>query len=297
MVLFLYALTVIIWGTTWIAIKFQLGPVAIELSIAYRFALAALVLFVFLHSTRRLQALQAQDHGWCVLQGLCLFCCNFLCFYHASQYVASGVIAVVFSAATLFNALNSRWFFQRALKAQVLLAAALGVSGILLLFWNDVQRIGIQGWWGLGLALLGTYSFSLGNMISARHQNRGLRPPTTNAWGMLYGTLFLSAYALAHGVSWTIPNDTRYWLALLYLAIPGSVIAFSAYLMLVGRIGPEKAAYTTVLFPVVALNISAWVENYHWNNLALLGLALVLAGNGLMFWKKAPAPLWSHKPA
>jgi drug/metabolite transporter (DMT)-like permease len=69
------------------------------------------------------------------------------------------------------------------------------------------------------------------------------------------------------------------------LAIPGSVIGFTAYLTLVGRMGPERAAYCTVLFPVVALNISVFFEGYQWTAPALFGLFMVMLGNVLVFRK------------
>ena len=112
--LFLYLLTVIIWGTTWIAIKLQLGVVAIPVSIFYRFALAGLVLFAGLLLLGKLQKLDRRGHLMCLGQGLCLFCLNFLCFYTATQWIPSGLVSVVFSAATLWNALNARLWFGTA---------------------------------------------------------------------------------------------------------------------------------------------------------------------------------------
>ncbi|WP_178391947.1 EamA family transporter, partial [Pseudomonas putida] len=126
----LYLLTVLIWGTTWIALKLQLGVVAIPVSIVYRFALAALVLFAFLLLSRKLQPMNRRGHLVCVAQGLCLFCLNFMCFLTASQWVTTGLIAVVFSTATLWNALNARVFFGQKIAANVLFGGALGLAGL-----------------------------------------------------------------------------------------------------------------------------------------------------------------------
>lgn len=143
---------------------------------------------------------------------------------------------------------------------------------------------------GIGLALLGTLCFSAGNMLSSLQQKAGLKPLTTNAWGMLYGAMMLVVICLASGTPFHFEWNTRYIGSLLYLAIPGSVIGFTAYLTLVGRMGPERAAYCTVLFPVVALNISVFVEGYQWTPPALFGLLLVMLGNVLVFRtpKKVP---------
>lgn len=288
----LYLLTVLIWGTTWIAIKLQMGEVAIAASIAYRFALAAAVLFALLLLSGRLQKLDRRGQVICLIQGLCLFCINFLCFYTASQWIPSGLIAVIFSTATLWNALNARLFFKQKIAANVLAGGALGLGGLGLLFWPELaghaaSRETLQG---IGLSLLGTLCFSAGNLLSSLQQKAGLKPLTTNAWGMLYGALMLVAICLVNGTPFGFEWSTRYVGSLLYLAIPGSVIGFTAYLTLVGRMGPERAAYCTVLFPVVALNISVFVEGYQWTAPALFGLLLVMLGNVLVFRKPKALP-------
>lgn len=295
----LYLLTVLIWGTTWIALKLQLGEVAIAASIAYRFALAAAVLFAILLLSGRLQRLDARAQGVCVAQGLCLFCLNFMCFYTASQWIPSGLVAVIFSTATLWNALNARLFFKQRIAVNVLLGGALGLAGLGLLFWpelagHETSRESLQG---IALALLGTLFFSAGNMLSSLQQKAGLRPLTSNAWGMLYGALMLVAICLLSGTPFAFEFNTRYIASLLYLAIPGSVIGFTAYLTLVGRMGPERAAYCTVLFPVVALNISVFVEGYQWTLPALLGLVLVMLGNVLVFRKPRRAAVQARTAA
>ncbi|MGE9763594.1 DMT family transporter [Pseudomonas sp. PDM20] len=286
----LYLLTVLIWGTTWIAIKLQVGVVAIPLSIAYRFSLAALVLFALLLVSRRLQPLGRRGQAICFAQGLCLFCVNFLCFYTASQWIPSGLVAVVFSTATLWNALNARVFFGQRIAPNVLGGGAFGLAGLALLFWPELSghQASRETFYGLGLALLGTLCFSAGNLLSSLQQKAGLRPLSTNAWGMLYGSLILLVICLVQGVPLTFDSSPQYVWSLLYLAIPGSVIGFTAYLTLVGRMGPERAAYCTVLFPVVALNVSAFAEGYQWSLPALAGLGLVMVGNVLVFRKPRP---------
>ncbi len=288
MTTWLYTGVVLIWGTTWIALKWQLGTVAIPLSIAYRFALAALILFAWLAWQKRLQPPRGRAALWVLGQGLCLFCLNFVCFLKASQTLPSGLVAVVFSSATLWNALLARVVHGRQLAPQVLAGGALGLAGLLALFWPEIARTSSASLTGLAWALGGTLCFSTGNLLSAALQAQGLKPAQTNAWGMAVGTAVLLGYCLLAGVPFTYESGWRYSAALLYLAIPGSVIGFTAYLTLVGRLGPERAAYATVLFPVVALNVSAWAEGYQWTLPALLGLGLVMAGNVLVFRKPRP---------
>ena len=292
----LYLSVVLIWGTTWIAIKMQLGEVPVSLSIGWRFALAAAVLFAILAVRRQLKPLPRQAWGLVFAQGLCLFCINFLCFYHAGDYITTGLEAVVFSTAALWNAVNARLFLGRRIAPNVILGGAVGLLGLLALFSPEFSHTsGMRTAIGLGLSLIGTLCFSAGNLLSARLQSLGLKPLYTNAWGMLSGALVLLVGSAAAGVPFVFDPSPGYVGALLYLAIPGSVIGFTAYLMLVGRLGPERAAYCTVLFPLVALNISVFAEGYVWTPLALAGVALVMLGNWLVFRPASAGsgwPLW-----
>lgn len=281
----LYGLVVVIWGTTWIAIFLQQGPVSAPVSIFWRFAVASVTMLAILLATRRLRPLALRDHLFCVLQGCCVFCFNFWCFYTAAAYINTGLESVIFSMAVLFNAINGFIFFRQQPPARFWLAAALGLVGIITLFWDDLLSNGLNAslLWGIGLSALGTYGFSLGNMLSMRHQRRGLETLTTNSWAMLYGTLVMGAIALVRGDDFTPQWTLSYMGALLYLALFGSVIAFGAYFTLVGRIGAGKAAYSTLLFPLVALTISTFYEGYVWHSNAVIGLMLILVGNLVMF--------------
>jgi len=285
----LYLVTVLIWGTTWIALKLQIGIVPITWSIAYRFWLAAAVLLCWLAWRRQLRV-PPRSAWWLLLaQGLALFCLNFVCFLNASRFIASGLVAVCFSTAPLWNALNGRLFHGRTLSPQVMLGGALGLAGLLLLFGTELVKdfARPEAVWGLALALGGTYCFSLGNLLSGALQRQGLAPVQTNAWAMLVGSTTIAAVALFTGQPLRFDASATYVGAWLYLAIPGSVIGFTTYLTLVGRLGADKAAYCTVLFPVVALNVSAVVEGYAWTPAALVGLVLVALGNVAVFWRGA----------
>ena len=284
----LYVLTVLIWGTTWIAIKLQLSTVAVEASIIYRFMLAGITLFIILGITRKLQSLSWRDHGFCLLQGICLFNLNFYCFYNASFHIPSGLNAVVMSLASVFNCINLWIFFRQRPSIQMVSGSLLGITGICMMFWPEItlSTDPDETLTGIAFATTGTILFSLANMLSIRHQQNGLRPPTTNAWGMLYGSLTLAIIAAIQRVPFTFDSNTNYIASLIYLAIPGSVIGFTAYLMLVGRIGADKAAYCTVLFPAVALTISTFAEGYQWTNAAVGGFALIIMGNIIIFARK-----------
>ncbi|EOI1352003.1 DMT family transporter [Citrobacter amalonaticus] len=281
----LYCLVVVIWGTTWIAIYLQQGPVAAPVSIFWRFAVATALMMLMMRIRGKLRTLSLRDHLFCLLQGSCVFCFNFWCFYTAAAWINTGLESVIFSMAVLFNAVNSFFFFGQKPPLRFYCAAALGLTGIVTLFWQDLMSSGFSGSLLLGIALsaLGTFGFSLGNMISLRHQKKGLEVMTTNSWAMLYGTLLIAMIALLRGDNFTPQWTFSYLGALLYLAVFGSVIAFGAYFTLVGRIGPSNAAYSTLLFPLVALSFSTVYEGYIWQMNAVAGLFLILSGNLVMF--------------
>ncbi|HET8726799.1 MAG TPA: DMT family transporter [Alphaproteobacteria bacterium] len=285
MTAFLFAVLVLAWGFTWYAIKLQLGVVPMEVSICYRFALAALVMWLGLAVTRRLRPARLAQHRWFALMGLSLFGLNFLLIYDASQYIASGIVSVLFSTATVFNACNQWIFLGKRPSPRVLAGAALGIAGITLLFGAEFAELGTSHALplGIGLALAGTFVFSLGNLASMRATGDGFDLPNAIARGMTWGAAFLAAFALARGRSFIMDPSPGYLLSLAYLAVPGSVLGFLAYLSLVARVGADRAAYATVLFPVVALAVSTVLEGYVWTPWALAGLPLILLGNVVIF--------------
>ncbi len=280
----LYFTAVLIWGSTFYAIKFQLGEVPETVAIAYRFALAAALLFGWCAARGLALRFSAGEHLWMALQGLLLFCLNYLAIYLATADLTSGLIAVIFSTIVLMNIGNAAVLFRRPLGAAMIAGALLGLAGIALVFAPELAGLGTHpgALRGLGLSLLGTYLASLGNMVSARNQHRGLPVVQSNAFGMAYGALVLALVAALRGEPFTFAATPGFTLSLLYLALFGSVIAFGSYLTLLGRIGPERAAYAMVLFPLVALTISTVFEGYRWTATAVTGTALVVLGNVLI---------------
>lgn len=280
----LFVSTVLIWGSTWIAITFQIGPVPIVVSVFYRFASAGVLFVLVLALLGRLKLPESRHQPWIVAQALCLFSMNFLCFYSAAQHIPSGLISVVFSLATVFNAINARIFFHDRITGRTAFAGLLGACGLTLLFGPEMS-LGdpIETIRGIGFAAAGTMLFSLGNMVSRRNSANGLGTVTANAWGMCCGALVLLGVIVIGGTELTAPPDAAYLGAMLYLAIAGSIVGFTTYLMLVSRIGSSRAAYSTVLFPIVALAVSTAFEGYVWTWTSALGVVLALAGNVIIF--------------
>lgn len=280
----LYLGTVLIWGSTWLAVKFQLGVVAPEVSIAYRFALAAMILMVYCLARRKPMRFSLYDHGRMALLGLLLFSANYFVFYVAAGHMTTGLIAVVFSGMVVTNIIFGAVLLGNSIRPRVALGAATGITGLITVFWPEVQSFDLSqiGSQSLLLCIAGTVLASLGNMVSVTNQRRGLPVLQANAYGMTYGALFMALFALAGGQTFNFDTSLIYVASLSYLAVFGSVFGFGFYLTLLGRIGADRAAYATVLFPVIALGLSSVFENYQWSPGALAGMLLVLAGNVLV---------------
>ena len=285
---FLYLITVLIWGSTWLAIKFQLGVVAPELSIVYRFGLAASILIIFSLVRRLPLRFDIKSHGFFVLQGLLLFSLNYILVYLAEGFLTSGLVAIIFSLIIIFNVIFGAIFLGNPIRTRVMIGAILGLAGLAIVFWPELSSFSLSSLQILGLimAFIATISASLGNVVSARNQRHELPVLQTNAYGMLYGALFMLILALLRGAQLEFDTSPGYIVSLIYLAVFGSVIAFGSYLTLLGRIGLDRAAYVTVLFPVIALLLSTIFEDLQWGVPQLLGVVLILFGNAVVLTKK-----------
>ncbi|WP_119460698.1 DMT family transporter [Rhodospirillaceae bacterium SYSU D60014] len=291
----LYAFTVLFWGTSWFAIELQLGVVAPELSITYRFILSAGMLLLFCVATGRRLRFPLRDHLFMALQGASLFSLNYMLFYEAAAHLASGLLAVCFSTIVVMNIANGALFFRHAVDPRVAVGALFGLVGLGLVFWPEVAgfEFSREAALGLGLSLIATYLASLGNMVSVRHKQARIPVVESNAIGMAYGAALSLGLALGGGAPLAFDWSWTYVLSLIYLALFASVLGFGFYLTLLQRIGADRAAYATVLFPMVALAVSTLFEGYRWTALAAIGVGLVLAGNLLVLVrrrKRAPAP-------
>jgi drug/metabolite transporter (DMT)-like permease len=285
----LYACAVLIWGSTWLAIKFQLGVVSPAVSVAWRFAAAALILMAYAGLRRLSLRFDARTHLWLAVQGLLLFGINYVLVYLSEQTLASGLVALIFSLITFFNIVGLRLFFSVPVKRAALGGAVLGVIGVALVFWPELVNFSVSPGrrTGVILALIATVFASLGNMAATRSHRIELPVVQGNAWAMLYGALFVAVYAALDGERFVFDGSIAYVVSLLYLAVFGSVIAFVAYLTLLGRIGADRAGYTAVAIPVVAVALSTFFEDLHWNAPMVAGIAMCVAGNVLVLRRSA----------
>ena len=283
----LFISTVLIWGSTFLVITFQLGEVAPAISVVYRFGIGTLILFGWAIWRGQQLWVGWRRQPWLIMQGVLNFGLSYVCTYTAEGHIVSALVAVLFALMVFWNALGARLFFGSRITWHTACAALLSITGVALLFSHS-----LQGAWqpkpgsnsagfllGLALAVGATLSASAGNMVAVQvgraHQNNVL---VTTAWAMFWGMLSVVIWALATDQTWRLPVQPAYWLSMLYLALFGSVIAFTSYFTLINRIGPAKAAYTGVLTPVVSVLLSMQFEAYQPGTVGVLGMILCLAG-------------------
>ena len=283
----LFAIPCAIWGSTWLAITYQLGTVAPELSVAYRFVIASAIVAVWCKAIGQSLAFPGGEHLWLVAMGATFFGFNYIGVYWAERYVASGLVAVVFSTIVFMSAIGMRVVYGEALTWRRLVAATMGVSGVALLFLPELTaaREGGSAALGIAIALVATVLATLGNLIAVRNHRAGLPTLPVTAWGMLYGSLLSFAFAVFTGVPWTFERTAGYVLSLAYLTVFGSVFAFGAYLTLLKRVGAGPSSFVGIATPVIALVLSTFFEGYRWTWVGAVGLVLAVAGNWLALRK------------
>ena len=285
---FLFLFVICCWSPTWYVIKFQLGIVDPVLSVAYRFFIAALILFFFTIITKRKISFKLQDHFWFFLLGINLFSLNYILFYIANLYLISGIVAVCFSALIFMNILNERIFFQIKATYKTYLASMIGLLGLFIIFYKEIIGFTYSNkvHYGILLGIIATYFASLGNIISLRNSKNNLPIISTLSYAMLYGSIFTFIVSVILNKEIIFDISFSYITSLLFLSSVGSVLAFTLYLKLIEQIGAGRAGYISAILPVVALIISTYFENLVWNQSIILGLFLLILGAVLVIHQK-----------
>ena len=280
----LFAICVLTWGTTWYAITFQVGDVAPEVGVALRFALAgAVVLAVCLARGERLRFAPG-EHLRFAFQGCFLYGVSYLCVYHAERHVVSGLVAVGYSASPLVTGLGAHWLFGVRTSGRFLLGGVLGTAGIAMLFWPEFGNAdaGRDTALGASFTIAAVLLSAVGSLAASRNRLHGLPFWPALGYGMLYGAAVAAIAALVQGQGFVPPATGSWWLALLYLALAGSVLTFACFLTLQERIGPGPAGTIGVMTPLLALLVSMAFEDFQPEALTLAGAALAVTGNVLM---------------
>ena len=275
-----FVFVTLVWGSTWLVIKDQIGSVPPSWSVTWRFALAALGMIVLALVRRESLKLDAAGHRLALVVGLFQFVFNFQFVYRAEHFLTSGIVAVLFALLLVPNALLSWGFLGQRPTPRFLAGSVIAIAGIALLLAHEFRIAPLEGSVGLGIVLtiLGILSASAANVIQASAAARAQAVVPLLAWAMTYGALGDAAFAMVTAGPPQWEPRPAYFAGIAYLALVGSVATFPLYFNLIRELGPGRAAYNGVAVPVVAMGLSTLFEGYRWTLLAAGGGALALAG-------------------
>lgn len=287
--LFLFAATAILWGSSAIVTSHQAMAGAPEVSVGYRMAIVSLVMFGWSFFSGRKLFLSRRDCPWILLQGILFFGLAFICFYHSTQLIPSGIAALILSTSSLFAALASWAFMSLPITLRSVLGMILGTVGLAIVALPQLTALSSssQTLTGILLALASAACTGWGTVVAMRNQRAGLPITVLMSWAALFGAVFSFALAAFNGSSFHIEMSPDYFASLAYLSIIASCLTFFMYFNLVQRAGAANASYTMALVPLVALLLSAIFENLQINSYVACGGLAVLVGN--MFVLSDPA--------
>ena len=286
--LVLFIATLFCWSPTWYLIKFQLGYVDPLVSVFYRFVAASLIIFVYLIIKRKSLKFSLNQHIWFLFFGTCLYSINYVFFYTSNTYLVSAFPAIVFSTVVIMNILGEWFYFKKKPTAKTLIAATIGMIGIIIIFNKEIFNFSLSNGKhiGLFLALLGTFCASTGNMVHQRNLNNNFPLIQTIAFAMLYGSLITLLITQFNNTELLFEFTFKYIASLTYLSVFGSIFAFIFYLKLLEKVGPGRAGYVGVVMPVIALLISIIFENLELQIDLIIGLPILLIGAVLVINQK-----------
>jgi drug/metabolite transporter (DMT)-like permease len=279
-----YLLVVLIWGTTWYGIHTQVNGTSPHLAVAFRMGAASVVFFAIATARRiplRLTSFQARQ---VLIQGVCFFGLNYLAVYAGTQYLTSGVVAVLFSILVPLNIFVEWLLYGVRPRLVVVAAAVIGVIGIATVFSTELQRAVFSGTavWGAVLVLFAATLVALGNVLATRLASSELSPLVINAYGTAAGTVSILLWGLISGASWSMTITTPWLIGLSYLTLIGTVLAFGIYMTILPIVGSVAGAYVAVLSPIVAIAISSVLEELPLTAATFVGAVLLLIGHSLL---------------
>jgi drug/metabolite transporter (DMT)-like permease len=276
-----FLICTLVWSSTWLVIRGQLGVVPPAWSVTYRFLIAAATMLAYARLSGASLKMTPRQHGFAACYGTALYALNYCAVYSAERTVTSGLVAVLFALLIVPNALFGWIFLKQGVSRPFLMGSGVAMVGLALLIGHElaVAPAGPHGvMLGVGWSLVAILIASIGNVMQASGQIRSVPAASLVAWGMVWGSGFNILFALIVSGAPVFDHRPEYWAGTLYLGLVGSAIAFTAYMHLTRAIGPARAAYTGVLTPVLAMLLSTIFERYRWSWEAALGCALAIAG-------------------
>ncbi len=279
--LFYFLTCALIWGLTWIAIKYQIPYTDGSVAVFYRFVFSSFIMLIVCLATKTHLKYTAATHLRFLSQGLFMFSCNFLLTYWASSMASSALIALTYTTLIFFNMFGAFVFFNTPFEKKVVIGALVSFLGMGLIAFNEYNQRGLHplSLIGIFISMFGVISASSGNLLSASIRKQQIPILASNGWSMFYGAIVTGLFCLVSQKSFAVNITQEFILSFIYLSVLGTVVSFWSYIKLIEKIGPTKAAFTSVVSPIIALAVSTFFENFHWTAFLVIGSVLCLVGN------------------
>lgn len=271
------------WSFSWFAMTLQVASIVpLELSVFYRFASTAVLMFVLCVITKQRTTLGSKEWRFIIVIGLCNFCLNFLIGYFTVRYIPSGVIATIFSLSIITSEIIAALIDKRKIEKKVIISSVIGFLGLAFFILpsihfganSNILKIAT----GLFLALLMMTIYSFGNVLVAKNRKINATPLyTLIAYSATVGSIFLLLFNLILGNKFIFDFSLSYVLSFSYLVLIASVLAFICLFYMIQNVGSTKANYTALIYPAIALTTSAYFEGFEMSFFSAIGFMMIVS--------------------
>jgi drug/metabolite transporter (DMT)-like permease len=286
-----WLLLCLIWGSTWLFIKLGLSDLPPFTFAGIRFVIAALIIFSLIALRRVHLPTRGRDIAFLAITGVLSFSLNYGLVFWGEQYITSGLAALLQSTLPAFGLIIAHLYLpgERMTLAKIA-GVLLGIIGVGVIFSNQLQVSGPRALWGSAALVLSAFCAAYANvLVKARGSN--LDPAVLAGGQMFFGLIPL----LIFGISFEGNPFHFHWtgmavVALVYLAIVGSVVAFLLYYWLVQHMDVTKTMLIALVTPVTAVILGMIVLNEHLDWRTLGGGAMIISGIGLIILRRSKKP-------
>ena len=277
-----------IWGSTWLAIKVGLADLPPISFVAFRFVIAATILFAI--SFRRFPLPKRADYSLLAVTGILMFGVNYGLLFWGEQYVSSGLAAILQATIPTFGLVFAHFYLPaERLKWERVLGALLALGGVTIICAKLLDFQGIMAFWGGVAIVVGAAATSYANVL-IKARGKKFAPSMISAWQMLFalGPLLLLGF-LYEGNPIHFHWSKTAIVCLLYLSLVGSVATFLMFYWLMNRIAVTNLLTISFITPPLAVALGWFAVGETISRWAILGAVFILAGIALILWKSKTA--------
>jgi len=276
-----------IWGSTWLFIKLGLNDLPPVTFAGIRFVIASLVLFAFIRLRRITLPRHGSDWVFLAITGVLSFTLNYGLVFWGEQYISSGLAALLQATLPAFGLVIAHFYLPDERMTWTKIAGVvLGVLGVAVVFSNQLNIAGGRALAGSVALVLSAFFAAYSNVLVKAHSQK-LNPAILAGGQMFFGMIPLLVIGLGlEGSPLHFHWTTMSVVAMLYLALVGTVLAFLLYYWLVHNMDVTKSMLIALVTPVVAVVLGMFVlrEELNWRTLA--GGAMIMAGIGFIVVRK-----------